>query len=110
MIFAIYHFLIYAFFIVCKIASDEKIKYSEDFAPVSIEELSFKAGLQKESLQKPTQTQTGDKFISLTQPYKGFYIKVLFFMKWYSLIKALKYILKNDGALELNLLIIFECI
>ena len=46
----IYRFLIYAFFIVCKIASEEKIKYSEDFAPVSIEELSFKAGLQKESL------------------------------------------------------------
>ena len=47
-------FLIYAFFIVCKIASEEKIKYSEDFAPVSIEELSFKAGLQKESLHLQT--------------------------------------------------------
>ena len=66
MIFAIYHFLIYAFFIVCKIASEEKIKYSEDFAPVSIEELSFKAGLQKESLHLQTEETSLKRLILKT--------------------------------------------
>ena len=53
-------------FIVCKIASEEKIKYSEDLAPVSIEELSFKAGLQKESLHLQTEETSLKRLILKT--------------------------------------------